>query len=78
MQTGGLNTILAWVLFGILLAVLAWLLLRSGRNDALSPVVRPRRGGTAPQAGGPRARGHVPPQSDLPAISEDDQDGSPS
>jgi hypothetical protein len=40
-RTGGLNILLAWVFFGILLAVLAWLLLRSGQDDALSAVARP-------------------------------------
>ena len=41
MQTDGLNILLAWLCFGILLAVLAWLLLRSGQDDALSSIARP-------------------------------------
>ena len=53
-QTGGLNIVLAWVLFGVLMAVLAWLLLRSGQDDALSSISRPDRDaaepGTAPAA----------------------------
>jgi hypothetical protein len=50
MQTDGLNFLLAWVFFGILVAVLAWLLLRSGRDDALSPVVHSWRDDAPPPA----------------------------
>jgi hypothetical protein len=40
-QTDGLNILLAWAGFLILLGVLAWLLLRSGQDDALSSIGRP-------------------------------------
>jgi hypothetical protein len=70
MRFGGINIILAWVFFGILLAVLAWLLLRSGRNDSLSPVVRPQRCSSAPQAGKPWLRDPASPQPAPLAVSE--------
>ena len=59
-QTGGLNIVLAWVLFGVLLAVLAWLLLRSGQDDALSSISRPDPDDAHPRPGRePAAAGDV-------------------
>jgi hypothetical protein len=60
--------VVAWVLFGVLLAVLAWLLLRSGQDDALSSISRP-----APDdAGGRAASGAEPgtsPAAAAPGLS---------
>jgi hypothetical protein len=50
-QTDGLNILLAWVFFGILLVLLAWLLLRSGQDDALSSISRPDPDDAGPRAG---------------------------
>ncbi|HET9654400.1 MAG TPA: hypothetical protein VFP72_03545 [Kineosporiaceae bacterium] len=40
-ETDGLDLLLGWGIFLGLLAVLAWLLLRSGQNDALSSIGKP-------------------------------------
>jgi hypothetical protein len=42
-QTGGLVILLAWAIFGALLAVLAWFLLRDAR-DPLDDQARPQAG----------------------------------
>jgi hypothetical protein len=53
-QTGGLTVLLAWAIFGALLAVLAYLLLRHGKDplqDLAAPTAdqpQPPPGGTFP------------------------------
>jgi hypothetical protein len=54
-QTGGLVILLAWAIFGALLAVLAYFLLRHER-DPLNDQARPQSGGW-PADGPPSSRG---------------------
>lgn len=53
-QTGGLTVLLAWILFGAILAILAYFLLRH-QNDPLQEIAAPTADGTAPPGGRPPA-----------------------
>lgn len=53
-QTGGLVVLLAWVLFGAILAVLAYFLLRH-ESDPLQEIAAPTADDVAPAGGRPPA-----------------------